>query len=257
MTLYLDPRAGSGPLIRPLKALSLPVKTKTLPFGDIEFHGNGPTSRVRVGIEYKKLSDLLACIVDKRLVSHQLPGMLRRYSYSYLLVEGVVRPARDSSLECLLVRHSDRTGRDVAFFNTVYSALTYSQMQKYLFTLENLAGVRVRFTSTQADTLGYLASLYHWWQKPWGKHHAHLSLPSREDSHPARIEAMFRRPSVLRRIASCLPGVGWTRSRAIARRFHSVSAMVDASPTDWLGVEGIGPRTATAIHKALREVTRD
>lgn len=255
--ISLDPRAGSGPLLAPLRALSLPVKSRRLEYGDLAFRGQGPKGITRIGIEYKKLGDLLACIVDKRLVSHQMPGLLRSYSYVYLLVEGVVRPSPDSSLECLLVRHSDRTGRDVAFFNTVYSALTYSAMQRYLFTLENLAGVRVRFTSTQADTLGYLSALYHWWQKPWGKHHAHLALPAREDSNPRRAEAMFRRPSVLRRIASCLPGVGWTRSRAIANRFRSVSGMVDASEKDWLGIEGVGPRTAAAIHKALREVTRD
>lgn len=256
--IRLDPRGGSKgrkhiikEFYAPLKALCLPVKIKQLKFGDIAFFGNGPQGRTRVGIEFKTLSDLLTCIVDKRLSSHQLPGLVKTYQYRYLLVEGCVSPRTDSSLYGLRFLYRDKRGRDTFGFDPVFSAVAYPQLQKYLFTLENLANVRVRFTSTRADSIGYIAALYNWWQKDWTKHSSHLALPSHIDDHPRDISRMFRRPSVLRRVASALPGIGWTRSQSVAARFKSVAVMVKASEQDWLSIPGIGVKTATAICKAL------
>lgn len=257
--IRLDPRGGSKgrkhiikEFYAPLKALCLPVKIKQMRYGDISFFGNGPSGRVRVGVEFKTLSDLLTCIVDKRLASHQLPGLVKTYPYRYLLVEGSITPRSDSSLLGLQFLYTDKRGRETFGFSPVYSSVAYPQLQKYLFTLENLANVRVRFTSTRADSIGYIAALYNWWQKDWAKHHSHLALPSQIDDHPRQIAILFRRPSILRRVASALPGIGWTRSKAVASAFQSVSGMVSASKEEWLAIPGIGVKTAEAIHKALR-----
>jgi ERCC4-type nuclease len=251
VTLMIDPRAGSKELYKPLKALRLPVRLKQMRFGDIAWTGLGPDGPLSLGIEYKKYDELLACIIDKRLVSHQIPGLVSSYDRRYLLIEGIARPYRDSSIE-RFVPFKDRRGDDYGRWHPAFSAITWAMVEKYCATLQEVAEVRVRFTSCRAETIGYIAAHYAWWQKPWEKHHAHLALPSREDSHPRRLEVLFRRPSVLRRIASCLPGVGWHKSELVSKRFKTVSAMVDAGREDWLDIEGIGSKTATAIHRALR-----
>lgn len=223
--------------------------------GDVAFMGLGPNGPARVGIEFKKLDDLIQCIVSKRLVTHQLPLMMKDYDYRYLLIDATVRPSRDSSIEVFsMFKTKGKRERELGAFEPCFSSISYSMMQKYLMTIENIGDVGVRFSSGRADTIGYITASYHWWQKPWEKHHAHLAVPSFEDSHPRRIEVMFRRPSVLHRVASCLPGIGRTRGLAVAARFRSVSAMVAASEKDWLKIEGIGAKTARAIHRALRGV---
>jgi ERCC4-type nuclease len=256
MTLWIDPRAGSKELYKPLKALRLPVRMKRMDYGDISFYGNGPDGRLLWGCEYKKYDELLACIIDKRLVSHQIPGLVASYDRRYLLVEGIARPYRDSSIE-RFVPFRDRRGDDYGKWHPAFSAITWAMVEKYCATLQEVAEVRVRFTSCRAETIGYIAAHYAWWQKPWEKHHAHLSLPAREDSHPRRVEVLFRRPSVLRRIASCLPGVGWHKSQDTARRFGTVMGMVRASREEWMSIPGIGPKTAKAIHRALRGLGED
>lgn len=252
--ILVDPRAGSGPLLRPLRAMSLPAKHRRLKYGDLAFHGNGSEGRILIGIEYKKLSDYLTCIVDKRLASHQIPGMVRKYHREgrWLIVEGVVRPRKDSMLEEFSLFRS-RRGSELGAFNMVRAGITYSQMRRYEITIRKRAGFEVVFTSGLADTLGTLAAIYHWYQKPWSAHHAHLALPALQDNHPRRIEVLFRRPSVLRRIASCLPGVGWVRSEAVASAFRSVCRMADATLDDWKAIPGIGPKTAAAVHRAMRQ----
>lgn len=258
--IHVDPRAGSIELVPLLQQMRLPIREKRMKFGDVAFTGSGRRGEVSIGIEYKTMDDLLACISDKRLVTHQLPGLLRTYTYAYLLIEGVVRPNKHSGLE-RFKKFKSSTGRDMGMFFPVRAPITYPMMQRYLFTLENLCGVRVRFTADRSDTVGYVAALYGWWQKPWGKHHAHLSLPSREDNHPTNIRFILGTPSVVRRMASCIPGIGWARSKAVARAYPSVSSMLDASIQQWASIttvdrhgnkRRIGLKTARRIHKALR-----
>lgn len=173
--MSVDPRVGSKELYHPLKAMRLPVEKKWMRFGDVVFPGVGPSGPITVAVEYKKLGDLLACIMDKRILK-QIRGMKLEYDYCYLLIEGVVRPDKDSGLECFCLFRSKK-GKEIGVFNPVFARLTYPMMQRYLMTMENFYDVRVRMTSTKADTIGYLAALYGWWQKPWKKHRAHLGKP--------------------------------------------------------------------------------
>ena len=73
--ITVDPRAGSADLFEPLKARKLPVRLSKLEAGDVAFIGNGPEGRpVPVGIEYKKLPEMLGCFRD-RFAGHQIIGM--------------------------------------------------------------------------------------------------------------------------------------------------------------------------------------
>lgn len=261
MTLYVDPRRGSGDLLTPLKRLSLPAVPKRMKFGDFAFRGQGPSGEVRVGIEYKKLSDLTSCIIDKRLTGHQLPGLMRRYQYRYLLINATIRPSSTSGLECFSLFRS-RRGSELGAFSLTRSPITYPALQKYLFTLENLAGVRIRFVSCRADAIGYIAALYHWWQKPWATHGSHLALPAWEDGTPGpEIEWLFRKHSKFRRMASSIPGIGFSRSISVVKKFRCPERAIRASETAWANLtttdrngkkRRLGLKTAKVIKKFFR-----
>lgn len=260
MSLKCDPRAGSKELIPLLQALRLPVRERLMKFGDFAFTGNGPAGEVRVGIEYKTIDDLLDCMKSKRLVTHQLPGMLKRYTYAYLLIEGCVRPNKYSGLE-KFKQFKSYSGKGMGMFFSTRAPISYPMMQRYLFTLENVCGIRVRFTSDKMDSAGFVSALYGWFQKPWGSHHSHLSLPAREDNHPTNVRFILGTPSVVRRMASCIPGIGWARSSAVARKFKTVSGMLEATIATWSEItttdrngrsKRIGLKTAKRIHEALR-----
>lgn len=54
-------------------------------------------------------------------------------------------------------------------------------------------------------------------------------------------------------ILTSLPGVGATRAQALLKHFGSVERVISAPTSELLAVDGVGPRTATAIHWATRE----
>ena len=88
--IFVDYRAGSHELVAPLKALGLPVEETTLDAGDVAFSGRGEKGKeVLVGIEYKRLSDLISSLRTERLQGHQLVAMSEAgFDYSWLLIEG-------------------------------------------------------------------------------------------------------------------------------------------------------------------------
>jgi len=72
----IDKRDGSDYLCEPLKQLGL-RRISTSPFADLAFTGRGnDDAPIEVGIEFKKLDDLVTSLRSGRLQGHQLPGML-------------------------------------------------------------------------------------------------------------------------------------------------------------------------------------
>jgi len=242
-------------------------------FGDFAWTGNGPHGEVSVGIEYKKLDELIGRVSDKTLVTHQLPGMLKRYKYSYLLIEATIRPNKHSGLEKFKPFKSTN-GKDLGMFLPTRAAITYPMLQGYLFSLEHAyvkshpeRRIRVRFSSGLPDTVGFISALYWWWQKPWPSHKSTFTLPAQEDNHPTNIGFMLGTPTVFRRMVSCLPSIGWARSVAVAKAFRratldkslralsraDIKAWSEITTTDRKGNKRrIGVKTAKRIHKALR-----
>lgn len=159
----LDPRRGSGDLLDLIKE---PAEHRWLPWGDAEWLGNGREGRVYVGVEIKKVPDLLKCIVDKRLVGLQLPGMLDRYDVSYLIIEGGYRDGRKG----LEVQFSSPIGVLWGHIPRGTTFLSYGAIDRFQTTLEELAGVVVRRTRDREETAAMLDSLHYWWQKRWTAH---------------------------------------------------------------------------------------
>src|SRR5574341_1238250 len=96
--ILLDDRAGSKDLA-PFMPKSVPFTLTRLEYGDVAFSGRGPSGVCTVGVEIKKIPDLVDCIYSGRFAGHQLPGMLDTYDYCYLLVEGATRAGKLGTLE--------------------------------------------------------------------------------------------------------------------------------------------------------------
>jgi len=244
--ILLDRRIGSSDLYSPLRKLDVPVELVTLDSGDAAWLGRGPEEApVPVGIEIKRVSDLISSITSGRLSGHQLPKLIREYQHAWLIVEGRYRASAEGVLEtpqgATWAPHMGSRGSGQAF--------TYRELEAFLTTLEMRAGLHLRRTFDRTETAVLLATLYQWWTgKAWHEHRAHLALHS-----PVRDAGLLYKPSLRRRIAAELPGIGISKSGAVADHFPTVRALVDASPEEWTAIPGIGKTLATRITEALNE----
>jgi ERCC4-type nuclease len=106
--------------------------------------------------------------------------------------------------------------------------------------------VRVLRTYNERETVQCIMALHTWWtSKEWGDHRSHLSLQT------SPTEATLVKPSLVRRVAAELPGVGWTRSQAVCAKFKTVVDLVMACKKDWEEIEGIGKGLSQKIMEAL------
>jgi ERCC4-type nuclease len=228
--ILLDPRAGSQDYEPRLRALGAPVEFCTLEYGDAAFYGSGQA----VGIELKKIHDILQCVMTGRFSGHQLPGMARHYNEVYLIVEGLWRPnPEDGVLEVL------RGGWVPVKIGK--RSWMYRDFESFLSTIEVKGGARVKRSGSEDETARIVYNLYQWWQDYDG-HRSHLAL-----NRSGRDAAIFTRPTLVRRVAAELPGIGFEKSGMIAGHFTTVRAMVDAKVKDWTALPGIGKTIAKGI----------
>lgn len=238
--ITLDDRVGSRHLIGPLQAHDLQVRLKRMDYGDIAFEGWRKDGVVKIGCELKNIGDLIQSLQSRRLVDRQLPGMAKAYDVRYLIVEGIWRPDRQGLIEFFYF------GK----WRNSRSLITYSQVNRFLTTLELFGGVTVRRTSDVHETAHCIADLYHWWHKPWAKHKGYTGwhkLPV-FDTNAMRPDAVRRR---LRRVADELPHVGWFRGVDVVRHFSSIEDMVNAPLKRWLKIPRFGVKMATDIRAAI------
>jgi ERCC4-type nuclease len=236
--IYIDKRVGSNELYAPLQARGVPVELTTLEFGDCCFIGHGPESPIVVGVERKRITDLLQSMTTGRLSGHQLPGLCESYAFRWLLVEGVYRESRDGLVEIPRKHGTWELHR-----------VQYAAVQNYLLTLTLRGGLHVQRTYSVQESAAWLEALYAWWtRKAWAEHRSHLAL------HQAADYAVFVRPTLVQRMAAQLPGID-EKAKDVAVRFHTVADMVAAGEPEWRSIPGIGKVTASRVHRALR--TRD
>lgn len=238
MNLQIDNRVGA-------KELSPYVNVKhelaRLKYGDISFMGNGPDGLVIVGIERKRVGDLLSSIATGRLSGHQLIGMLQSFHYSYLLIEGLWQSnPKQGILEVY------RAGK--------WKALEVSrrhwmarEVNNYLNTLAVKCNIKVWRTANKSQSGRWIGDLYAWWQKPWDKHRAHTQF------HVEPIKgAYLKTPNIVHRMVKEVKGVGWDKGEVIAKRFKTVFDLVMASKEELMSIPGIGNKLADNIIKELR-----
>ncbi len=241
----LDSRSGSGELAPLFAPYGVRPNLENLPFGDIEFLGNGPHGECMVGIERKRISDLIQSMQSKRLSGHQLPGMAERFDYCYLVVEGIFRPGQEGSLEIL-------TGK--TWSPGPRGGMSYRAIDAYLTTLEVKCGLIYRRTATDHETVAVIMNLYHWWRdKAWADHKAHEAVYAPADPVVGRRFFYGRRDiSLVEKVAMQLPGVD-SKGKAVAKRFSSVVEMVNADAKTWCEIDGIGKLGAKKIVEAIHK----
>lgn len=226
--ILVDDRVGAKEL-----APHLPTaQVERLAFADAAvIPEDGPTA----GVERKRIEDLMSCIDNGRFMSEQLPGLLSSYQRVYLLVEGPWTVDRDGRLVV----------RGACVFHGRPRGWRYSEVMKWLFSVEEGAGVRVHRTGDVRESAAWLTNLATEIGKPASKRKAFKAV----------YQPPFRgltSPSTARRFARLLPGIGDEKSAVVASHFGgSIRRIANATPAEWQEVEGIGKTLAAKIDAVL------
>jgi len=216
-------------------AIAVPI-----PHGDFAFFGKWTGGAdIRICGERKKLGDLIKCMEDGRHIQQVQDARAAGFDRVFLFLEvGAVREDRVSGL--IQIRKGGRWVPSVP-------QTTGSRLRSYLNEIELYAGVHVRRTANATDTAQEIKSLYSLFRRPPEDH----SSLNKFHTPPPPAVSLYGRPSLLRRVAKELPGVGWERSKAIEDFFPSVRGLAGATAKEWSEVSGIGKKTSARIVAAI------
>lgn len=261
MTLYIDPRAGSGDLatLPPLNDPTAKVELSELASGDIMFIGRGPDGDMSIGIELKKMDDFLGSASTGRLQgagSGQLPRMLDTYDAVWLLWYGIYRPCPKTAN--LQVRRKNSRGQYV-WCNWVQpnnqQPKPWAYVESMVASIE-LAGAHVKHVISKKEAALWIAAMYMKFQRPWSDHKLFRSF-NRATLQAAQSKAKrlrVLRPKLDPRIERCakvaadlVPSIGFERGVSIAEHFGgSVRVMINAGVDEWKKIDGVGKVIAAA-----------
>lgn len=237
--IYIDSRVGSKDLLPLMPKNS--AKLTRLEYADVAFLGRGVDNLpISIGIERKRVNDLLASMASGRLSGHQIPGMILCYDITYLVIEGLWRASpRDGLME-----KPGRNGWSAVKLGP--RRFMAKEVWSYLNTLQLLAGVYVWKAGSARATAQWITNLYHWWNaKALDEHKSHKA------QHIRCAALSTKRQPLVQRVAAELPGVGFGRSKAVAGRFGSLMELVMAGEEDWRGIGGIGKTLTKRIMEEI------
>lgn len=240
--LLVDYRQGSQELIEPLQQMGLDVDQCDLPAGDISFVGKGEKGKqVTIGVEFKKLDELVGSLRTERLQGHQLLKMQDMYDFKYLLIEGELLIDKAGKL---LKRVSRRETRPM------HGQLSISEFFKRLNVLHLRGGLNWQILHSRRLILKWIEALYRTWtDKALDEHKSHLALYS-----PPPIVPISEFRDVVRRF----PRVGFKASLAVEQAFGgSLKRAVMASEEEWAAIattakDGKRKRLGMEAAKAIR-----
>lgn len=227
-------------LLPHIQAQRVPVEATDLPYGDAAFEGSGPDGIMAVGIERKKLHDMLACIDDSRYSAHQRLGMSQLYRVSFLVIEGYWRPHDPGGM--LMEGYSG--GMSWGYAKHRSAKILYSKLRRYLFSV-TLSGVHVIYTRDPFHTAFDICELYHYFQKPWRNHTSMLEMQK------LSLPAINLKPPLVRKWAADIDGVGVKLSEDAERLFKTPIRLASSDEMDWLKIRGIGVPTAQDIVRQI------
>jgi ERCC4-type nuclease len=230
MIVTVDTREGSKQLIPQLRELGLDVNEAILPHGDI-YIATKPDENglsIDVGIEFKKIQDLVTSLRDGRLIDTQASGMAGPqgdYDIAWLLIEG----EWSTNNEGLVIEPFFRGKKK--HWRVVKGRMHASEMRKRLFTLAMKGGFHVWFTHDRRATLAFLLDLVRWCQdKSFNDHQTLLTAHATQGFVPI---SDFRAI-----VKDRFPGVGLRASLAVERHFKgSLRAACNAALEEWAGIE--------------------
>jgi len=237
--ISVDDRTGSKELF-PL--LPDPKRMERLEYGDFAWLGRGPNGPEMVGVERKKISDLVASMESGRLSGHQLLGLTTAYDRVYLLVEGEWRPRQPDGI---LEIYTHKRWHPYDYGSRRYMA---RDIYNFINSLVAACGLMYWKTDTPWQTAHWIADTYTWWQKEWERHR------SFQKAHvPPPQYAQLRPPIPIVRVAMAFTGVGYDKARALSKVFHTPLELLLADDKDLMKAEGIGPKLASVISREGKE----
>jgi len=181
------------------------------------------------------MPDLIQCINDKRHLNQVREARERGFRFIFLVVEDIYRESKDGMVEY-------RRG-------TVWKStnMEYHRMDSYLLQLDYYSGVSVFRSGHPKETAHRVINLYHMFQKPPESHTALEGFYSA----PVPVVPLNGKPSLVRRVAKELPGVGWELSGRAEMEFGSVREMVNADESRWEKLDKVGPGKSKRIIESL------
>lgn len=238
--IYVDYNKGSIELL-PLIIQIGGVKAEkaTLPAADFCFEGNGPKGPISVGIERKTLHDMLNCIEDSRY-GEQRRKMNAMYDVSVLMLEGHWRPHEQGFL-----MEGYNNGTTWGYAKHRSSRTMYNSLYRYLIGVAS-TGVIITYPRNPWHCAYDVVEWFHFWNKSYNSHR------SMREIQKVSIPALNFRPSLLRKWAADLPGVGVELSEAAERKFKKPITLATADEMDWMGIPGVGVKTAKQIVKEIQ-----
>lgn len=245
--LLIDDRAGSKELL-PYFAGDDNCVSCILDAGDVCVPGNGPIGDVLVGVEVKKIADLLSSETTGRLAGTQMPKLLvAGYEQIWILVIGHYRPGPKGELQV----KNDSGWRNYSVGSRI---IPYSYIEGFLIELSAFFGVQTKVVSSNLEAVWWIKVLEHWWSKPWDKHKGMKKFDRSHGMKAGMIDLNDPKYRLLMQIAetaNSFPTVGWERAWAIAHCFASPFAFMSATPSQLEEVPGIGKVLANSIHRSI------
>lgn len=218
--------------------LQVKATMEHLQFGDAMLEVNGPEGPLLVGIERKRLRDMLQCVDDGRMSGHQSIGMRQDFDIRVLMLEGVWRPHDPEGW--LMEGYSAGAWGHLRQGTRVL----YSKLYRYLISLR-LSGIVVDYTRDPFHTAFNIAEWEHYGQKAWDAHTSQIQL------HQAPIPHLTRKPNLVEKWLYQIDGIGVKKMGIAKRTFRTGLQLAKADEAEWLKIPGVGIKTAQDI---VREI---
>ncbi len=254
--ILVDGATGSAELVEPLRRMRLPVEQTHLDFGDVAVIGRGVKGvSLFIGIELKKIGELVQSMNSARLQGHQLRGMIAAYDRRYLIVEGDFH--HDKHGRAVMAR-----GRRSGLLRGAPSAMDF---EKRLLNLQVRGGLITRHVSTRRDTLRVICAWYRYWtDRDLDAHKSHIAIYAPDLDRALCVPVSDFRKGL---VAAC-PGLGFAMSGVIEKRVWddkkgegswrrlgllAAKDFAELATTDRHGkTKRIGPSRAQDIMEAIR-----
>jgi ERCC4-type nuclease len=216
------------------------AEPKTLHAGDFMFTGSGPNDEpVLIGIERKRMRDMVNSIRGGRLSGEQIPKLLR-YDYAYIIFES--RWKTDWVTGQLM----EKWGKSwEPVFSGTRQIMGGLEVNSFLNDIRDHTPIQVIQTEEERQTVEVIMALAHSWSKPWSKRHHH------SDIHRPDKQVLVDKASTVRRVLFTLNGVGWEKSGAAEQVFSTVEELVMASPKDLEKIPGFGRKISKQVYEQL------
>ena len=192
---------------------------KHLPAGDFCFAGEGPKGPALIGVERKRIKDMLSSLRTGRLSGEQIPKLLNHYDYIFLVLEGTFRTNWYSGIL------EDKYGKDYSPVLVGKSTFLGLELESALTSILAVTPIRYIRTRTERETVEWLISLNHAFSSPWDKQLSKVTA-----IHQPEQYATVGKASTVRRVTHALSGLGWERSGVLEQNYNSIWDVMSTDP---------------------------